>query len=1072
MDPRQGNQPFTAGVQPNGAAYAYNSTQSDPFHSFINTEDEAAFDNTWQTPDFSSHQQSGNAFDQGGQSWQQNPYQTSESSFLPMSQFNLDPRYPAGDSGFQFPGFNQNPVQEFASREPLPPPAYHNVSDYNHGPLSNDHHFLSSGPQELQQASQTISPQAIESYPNYPQASFGDSRHTQSASSFPTNTGSFAHGGIKTRDEIAPLTHQDWRHLATRTVKSLDRPGWHIKPTGQFANTNNSKRFDGFIFVGNGSVAIHSSKATVPRYKRKRSRNETMRLLQIEKGNDPWHPDREPLVKKLKVAAKKQAGPRSAVPLVQSRGASTSESSESDSDDSSEYYSESEPEKETDEPSPLPAMRPADPKKAVEYDLIKAVWAKRSSNLSGTVIRAALGGCWDIFKGIRDKWKSKANSLQQAIEKKDQANEKAFERRVTEQRRLLESCIHLTLKHGHPSIVEKLGENPVLLVVFYQFLVDRFKDSEYTGSFIASILQFMARCTNINTSLLDKTKMDKLLIRIQKRGDDQGKSLAHKILDNAKAAGGKTTSTPQANGTASKSPLVASKTSNGNDFKKERQTDPKRHSTETSKGINSATIAKATTSSGDSKTSAKAPLSDGAATKTKATSGALKPSGFFSSLKSASKRPGTSTKAEDSSSSVAPEKKPDAPTLASKPAFSFAATMADLVKQKETAPPKTEESQKPETTEEKRKRHRREQRRSLRVSFKGDDELVSIRTFIHDPDEELGHEDSQVRDVGDSKGEGQMLKMHKDLELDDEEEYEPPEEIEVPPPWVPPQPTDFSVIEDPELSRNYTSRAGRVDIISPERDIQAEREKNTLMAIYTSPSDIPPSPREPADPYAGERAAEQCFGPPSGLTKDREAEYQARRNAQAVPSAAPAPDISAILQIINNPKQQSQSRPQPQDSSSNPLAAIFAKFSTNNQQAPQAQMAPQQQSTDTYSLQAILANMQQPQQQNYQPQPTYGTPQANPVPSLQDILSQFNTQAGAPQGPPVQGYGYNANANPYQMDNDRKRQLENDDEYGHGKGKKARGGKPFVGQPRLPCKFFQEGKCRKGDECTFLHESS
>ena len=134
---------------------------------------------------------------------------------------------------------------------------------------------------------------------------------------------------------------------------------------------------------------------------------------------------------------------------------SPSDSSESESDDSSEYYSDSEAEKEPDEPFPLSSNRPADPNKAVEYDLVKAVWAKRSSILSGPVIRTALGEVWDILKGVRDKWKSKATNLQQAIEKKDQATEKAFERRVAEQRRLLESCNGLLLKHGHPSIIEK-----------------------------------------------------------------------------------------------------------------------------------------------------------------------------------------------------------------------------------------------------------------------------------------------------------------------------------------------------------------------------------------------------------------------------------------------------------------------------------------------------------------------------------------------------------------------------------------------------------------------------------------
>ena len=120
-----------------------------------------------------------------------------------------------------------------------------------------------------------------------------------------------------------------------------------------------------------------------------------------------------------------------------------------------------------------------------------------------------------------------------------------------------------------------------------------------------------------------------------------------------------------------------------------------------------------------------------------------------------------------------------------KPTFSFAATMANLNKQAEAAPVKSEETRKPETPEEKQKRLRKEQRRKLRVSFK-DDDLVQIREFVHDPDEELGHEDSQVRDVGDSRGEGQMLKLHRELDLmDEDEDYEPPDEVL--PDWVNPK---------------------------------------------------------------------------------------------------------------------------------------------------------------------------------------------------------------------------------------------------------------------------------------------
>lgn len=111
--------------------------------------------------------------------------------------------------------------------------------------------------------------------------------------------------------------------------------------------------------------------------------------------------------------------------------------------------------------------------------------------------------------------------------------------------------------------------------------------------------------------------------------------------------------------------------------------------------------------------------------------------------------------------------------------------MANLNKQAEAAPVKFEETRKPETPEERQKRLRKEQRRKLRVSFK-DDDLVQIREFVHDPEEQLGHEDSQVRDVGDSRGEGQMLKMHRDLDLmDEDEDYEPPDEVL--PDWITPK---------------------------------------------------------------------------------------------------------------------------------------------------------------------------------------------------------------------------------------------------------------------------------------------
>lgn len=180
----------------------------------------------------------------------------------------------------------------------------------------------------------------------------------------------------------------------------------------------------------------------------------------LEKGTGPWPPSREPLLKKLKISSKSSVQ-RSA--SVSSKGTSTVDSpssieSSSDSDpegDDSEYETSSELEVEPEEPSPLPSNRPLDPLKAIEYDIIKAVWAKSKVSLSGVVIRTALSEYWNIMKGVRDRWKAEVVTLQQASEKKEKAKIIEYERRAANQRKLLETCIRLTLKHGHPDIIEK-----------------------------------------------------------------------------------------------------------------------------------------------------------------------------------------------------------------------------------------------------------------------------------------------------------------------------------------------------------------------------------------------------------------------------------------------------------------------------------------------------------------------------------------------------------------------------------------------------------------------------------------
>ena len=208
--------------------------------------------------------------------------------------------------------------------------------------------------------------------------------------------------------------------------------------------------------------------------------------------------------------------------------------------------------------------------------------------------------------------------------------------------------------------------------------------------------------------------------------------------------------------------------------------------------------------------------------------------------------------------------------------------------------------------------------------------------------------------------------------------------------------------------------------------------------------------------------------------------------AHSQPSSVSTADISALLKILNG-----QQQPQPQLVPQQPatqapasgLEAIFAQFASGNNAISQAPMAQAPQQSNVYGhsndLQATLAAIAQ----QSQPQMNFVAPPPSQTLDLRALLSQIQQPAQA------QGYDY---LQGYSGENDRKRPYNYDDQssnaYNYSNGKKVRGeGKKvclstfisrlhrliyqqFYGVPRVPCKFWQEGKCKKGSECTFLHE--
>lgn len=285
--------------------------------------------------------------------------------------------------------------------------------------------------------------------------------------------------------------------MGSAVPKGSPSGGFLIKDPTELATATNSTHFRGFVFVGNGTVELSTTKgrfrvpihlrwahngytATLPQYNPRRSINGVWELLLegelacvphttlyrsanifLEKGDGPWNPARASLLKKLKKCMRRSSGSRSLTSSPASHGLSTLESTSSPesqtgsgTDEGSEY-SGSEDDLEVEAQSPLPSSRPTDPSKAVEYDAIKAVWAPRNKILVADVIRSSLADYWDLMRRLRDQWKSEATALQQAELKNDQGTTIRLRDSVNEKRRLIESCIRIALSHGHRDIIQR-----------------------------------------------------------------------------------------------------------------------------------------------------------------------------------------------------------------------------------------------------------------------------------------------------------------------------------------------------------------------------------------------------------------------------------------------------------------------------------------------------------------------------------------------------------------------------------------------------------------------------------------
>ncbi|OQU95079.1 hypothetical protein CLAIMM_01340 isoform 2 [Cladophialophora immunda] len=801
-----------------------------------------------------------------------------------------------------------------------------------------------------------------------------------------------------------------------------------------------------------------------------------------------------------------------------------SSESETDSDDDLEIEDE-EPEV---TPALLSVSMPTDERGKALYNAVQAVWTPRNRSASPEKIRGGIAGFGEVVRGLRDAWKTKNESLRKAElpDSPSAADAPRLKEEVARYRQVMETVMMRSLMYGHPAIVNRLGENQFTMSALYSFMLDRFNAADYDSALVSSILKFVVKFGTLDTEMLEKTKLSKILQRLTKKATSEVKTLAQTILDNALAATAKKTSNTH-DKKADKPASPRSVGSPADGTRKEGATGVKRlregdvsaqpvlkkvaklipqsskplalQNAERRKALEAAHAAKV----GEKATTAPAGTTANPTTKAKVAVAAPPKTSIFAALASVPKKPGTSNAeraaaaakekaASTASPSLAPAqpvKKPNTgkespprnggsgPVTKAATASSFMGLLADMEKKPEKEAKKEDEILN-ETEEQKTKRLRKEARRKLRVTWKADAELVETRLFTHDPDEELDQGDRLKRDARDTGREGEALKHKENMDdLDDEEDEDSFEELE---PYTPPSEVDFSYLEDASLGDdsphkiNSLKFGGSMKPASPSNEAQNKFEQDTLMALYTSKADRPPTPKEPDETNEDEGDFEPAepetpFGEPEEKTRRREKEYLARQVR-----TQPATDLAAQIQAMSAPQIS-----QPQSGAIPPELQRALSMLGRPNQPNQPNTAPQAAPGANVNLQAILQTVLGNQSQGQSQQPQYpAVSQAAALgPNLGALWASMQQGAQTATSASALPPGMGGNPNSYVADFDdtsrkhgRSDSNDNDNEYGRkgGTKKKKADSKPYLYKTQT-CSFWEQGKCLKGDACTYRH---
>ncbi|OAA39457.1 zinc finger protein [Metarhizium rileyi] len=537
------------------------------------------------------------------------------------------------------------------------------------------------------------------------------------------------------------------------------------------------------------------------------------------------------------------------------------------SDEASKNKAEKKAKKELEDERNKPVRsvtRPADPIEAVVWDTIGIVHVDQATQRTTSLIAGRVQQAGEFFVKLRTEMNRSKLDLEEAITSKQP--EAVIEKKKAEaeqKKEALYRALDATVEHADDGVLDNLGGHQKLVLSLVNVLISSIKATDFSGKLPKIVLELFTHF-RITKKIVETTNFDSVRKRLEDKGDDEVKQLVREIsikIKKFQKANEPTTATGYTGTSASSRARAGGKqASDGVAAKRGRDED-----------VEVRTVKKIAVEAGAGSLSKKLgqpkvsqSLNKIAAAK-QATSSVLpgKPRPIAKILAKTeavgADSPNVSADDKDKTDMKKPivktENKPGAPKTEAKvptpksapssaSALSGIASLLDSInaKKPEVVPVTSKDSKSPdssETPEQRAKRIRKEGRRKLRVSWKPEGELVQVRIFQKGDEEDEGRDVNMIRDAGDDRSEGMVLKQRADVDEDEDDDDIPYQ------PWIGPTATDFSDLPSDVRNKNYVTRGGNITFKTDEQTVITERGQRELMAIYTDVDDIPPSPKSP-----------------------------------------------------------------------------------------------------------------------------------------------------------------------------------------------------------------------------------